>query len=105
MGAGVMKKTMKATYSIETDLHDHYSGYLYIDYTVGNDNVSVTGKTGIIIAGYHKEEITPDKVKAKLDELVDNVEKSYTRLMEILKLVMDYANAKGMDFSADIKIG
>jgi hypothetical protein len=105
MGVGVMKKAMKATYGVETDLHYNYSGYLYIDYTVGDDNISVTGRTGIIIAGYRKEEITPDKVKAKLDELVDNVEKSYTRLMEILKLVMDYANAKGIDFSADIRIG
>jgi hypothetical protein len=105
MGADAMKKEMKATYGVERDLYDHYSGYLYIDYTVGDNNVSVTGRTGIIIAGYGKKEITPDKVKAKLDELTTEVEKSYTRLMEILKLVMDYANAKGMDFSADIRIG
>jgi hypothetical protein len=105
MGVGAMRKEMKATYGVETDLHDHYSGYLYIDYTVGDDNISVTGRTGIIIAGYGKKEITPDKIKAKLDELVGDVEKSYTRLMEILKLVMAYANEKGIDFSANIRIG
>jgi hypothetical protein len=88
MGVGAMRKEMKATYGVETDLYYNYSGYLYIDYTVGDDNVSVTGRTGIIV-----------------DELVDSVEKSYTRLMEILKLVMVYANTKGIDFSADIRIG
>jgi pyruvate/2-oxoacid:ferredoxin oxidoreductase alpha subunit len=105
MGVGSMKKEMKATYGVETDLYNNYSGYLYIDYTVGDANISVTGRTGIIIAGYGKKEITPDKIKAKLNELVNDVEKSYTRLMEILKLVMDYADEKGIDFSANIRIG
>jgi hypothetical protein len=105
MGVGSMKKEMKASYGVEIDLHDHYSGYLYIDYTVGDDNTSVTGRTGIIIAGYGKKEVTPDKIEAKLNELTDNVEKSYAKLMEILKLVMTYANEKGIDFSANIRIG
>jgi hypothetical protein len=105
MGAGVMKKEMKATYGVERDLYDHYSGCLYIDYTVGDDNVSVTGRTRIIIAGYGKKEVTPDQIEAKLNELTNDVEKFYTRLMEILKLVMAYANAKGIDFSADIRVG
>jgi hypothetical protein len=105
MGAGVMKKEMKATYSVEADLHDHYSGYLNIDYTVGDDDVSVTGRTWIIIAGYGKEEITPAKIEAKLDELTNEVEKSYTRLMEMLSLVMVYAKEKGINFKADIRIG
>jgi pyruvate/2-oxoacid:ferredoxin oxidoreductase alpha subunit len=105
MGADAMKKEMKATYGVERDLYDHYSGYLYIDYTVSDDNISVTGRTGIIIAGYGKKEITPDQIEAKLNELTNDVEKSYTRLMEILKLVMAYANTRGIDFSADIRIG
>jgi hypothetical protein len=104
MGANTMKKEMKATYGVERDLYDHYSGYLYIDYTVGDDNVSVTGRTGIIIAGYGKKEITPDQIETKLNELTNEVEKSYVRLMEILKPVMAYANKKGIDFSADIRI-
>jgi hypothetical protein len=99
-----MEKRMKVTFGSEADIHGHWTGYLYVEYSVDDGSTVVTGRTKLPVAGYEKKDITPAELGAKLNELTEKVEKSYAKLLGILDLIKAYAERKEIDFSAEIKI-